>query len=504
MTEIKKNIIKVRQVDYDDSSSNVITADVIKVKYDDKITPKSFRQSVDNEQKLQIPRKEARKNPSFEEILTEFKKYKDKKSNENTITLKDDIDEKLLKHQIQDKTEGQNSFQSDSGILGKNSSSIENIKSEFVTNKLKEKQLSISNSDLKTISDFTNSQTGLTSENIKPNKVNKSISKKNKAIIDTKVDSLSNDKPAKIVENILNIDNSQNQLATNEEKTKSSATKKTKIQTKAVIKTQDDETKIHIHHRQRLKNQFLNNGISYLTDIQKLELLLFFAIPQKDTNPIAHRLINEFGSLKEVFSAEFNKLITVKGIKENSALLIKLISSLNPSIDTPDMDSINTAFEAKTFCSKLFRGIDVEQFYVICLTKSNQVKKYKLLRSGSSDEVSVQIRSITELALDSKCNRIIISHNHPNGEAIMSDEDCSFTYTLICSCLLNSIELVDHIIVGRDKAISLASQNILQKLKEIAFKSLNFSRERKIYLSNNSNEYLLDKSEAKYNKFKFQ
>ena len=250
---------------------------------------------------------------------------------------------------------------------------------------------------------------------------------------------------------------------------------------------------IHKDHRKRLKQQFLDNGLKSLTDIQKLELLLFFSIPQKDTNPLAHNLLNKFKTLKNIFSAEPSKLMEVSGIKDNTAILIKLVNSLFSYISMPSsQNSISSVSESKDFCSKLYVGSDIEQFYVICLTKSNQIKDVKLIQSGSADEVTVQIRNITEFALETKCNRIIISHNHPNGSALMSDEDCAFTYSLICSCLLNSIEIIDHIIVGTDKAISLASQNILQKLKEKAVTTINLSRQKFSFLSSLSNDYLIN------------
>jgi len=257
----------------------------------------------------------------------------------------------------------------------------------------------------------------------------------------------------------------------------------------------NDEINIHKNHRQRLKSQFLENGITTLTDVQKLELLLFYAIPQKDTNPIAHKLLNRFGSLKNVLSAEPSNLMEVNGVKENTAILIKLVSGLFSQISMPtNQDSISSVSEAKELCSRLYHGVDVEQFYVICLTKSNKIKNIKLLKSGTSDEVSIQIRTITELALESKCNRIIITHNHPNGFADMSDEDCAFTYSLICSCLLNSIDIIDHIIVGVDKTISLAAQRILEKLKEKAFNSIQMPREKFSQLSSSSKEYLIDEN----------
>lgn len=261
------------------------------------------------------------------------------------------------------------------------------------------------------------------------------------------------------------------------------------------------KTNIHKSHRQRLKNQFLENGISSLTDIQKLELLLFFSIPQKDTNPIAHELLDTFKNLKNVLNASTDKLMEVNGIKENSATLIKLVNDLINYSSLPTLydGTITSVIEAKEFCTNLYKGINVEQFYVICLTKSNKVKDIKMIKSGSADEVNVQIRDITQFALDSKCNRIIISHNHPHDNNSMSDEDCAFTYSVICSCILNSIEIVDHIIVGTSKTYSMASQNVLQKLKERAVNTIQIPRDKMTQLSILSKDYDISDKLSKLN-----
>lgn len=254
-----------------------------------------------------------------------------------------------------------------------------------------------------------------------------------------------------------------------------------------------EKVNIHKDHRSRLKSKFLSGDISSLTEIQMLELLLFYSIPQKDTNPTSHLLLDKFKSLKNVLNADVNKLMEVNGVKENSATLIKLVSSLFRYLSMPSSEeSISSVTEASEYCKKLFTGVEIEQFYVICLSKSNKIKLVKMVESGTTDEISIQIRNITELALESKCNRIIISHNHPLGYAKMSDEDCSFTYSLICSCLLNSIDVIDHIIVGGGTAISLASQKIIQKLKEKAIKNINIPVSNLMLISNQESLYEID------------
>lgn len=250
---------------------------------------------------------------------------------------------------------------------------------------------------------------------------------------------------------------------------------------------------IHKDHRSRLKSKFVEHGIEPLTDVQKLELLLFYAIPQKDTNPLAHELISTFGSLKNVLKADYNQLIKVNGIKDNAATLISLVNSMLNYAERPnDQSKLSSTSVAKNFVSKFYFNVSVEQFYVICLTKSNEVIKSFMIKSGTADEVDVQIRTITQVALDSKCNKIIISHNHPQGKAEMSDEDLAFTYSIVCSCMLNSIEVVDHIIVGTDKTISLQEQHVLQKIKERALSTIQIPRDKKIFLSSLSENYIID------------
>lgn len=250
------------------------------------------------------------------------------------------------------------------------------------------------------------------------------------------------------------------------------------------------KTNVHKNHRLRLKSQFVENGIDGLTDIQKLEMLLFYALPQKDTNPLAHKLLNEFGSLASVLSASYNELIKVDGIKENTATLIKFFGSMINYCGRPDEeDSVTSSAKAKEYASKYFKHVAVEQFYVFCLTKSNRVKKSFLINSGSTSEVNVEIRNITEKSLETNCNRMIVAHNHPHGRAVMSNQDCRFTYSLLCSCILNNIELIDHIIVGTDKTISLYEQGIMARLKEKAAKTIQISDVNKMFISEQPEGY---------------
>ena len=251
---------------------------------------------------------------------------------------------------------------------------------------------------------------------------------------------------------------------------------------------------IHDGHRSRLKEQFLSNKLDSMTDIQKLELLLFYAIPQKDTNPIAHNLLNEFGSLKEVFDADYNRLIRVNGIKENSALLINLVKDFAKYCNKPSSNQkIDSSESCINFAKKLFFGAKVEEFFVICLSYSGSIKKYVLINSGSIDMVNVQIRTITQIAIENGVNRIIIAHNHPEGSAEMSDADFSFTHHVVCSCILNSIDVLDHIIVGKNDAVSLYEGGIMDKVKNKAIASIKLKKETREFLESSAKNYTKSK-----------
>ncbi len=251
---------------------------------------------------------------------------------------------------------------------------------------------------------------------------------------------------------------------------------------------------IHKGHRSRLKSQFLQNGLTSLTDIQKLELLLFYTIPQKDTNPIAHNLLNKFGTLKDVLMARFEDLINVNGIKENSAGLITLINSFaNLSHKPSGSEEICSSQAAIEYCEKLYVGKNVEEFYVICLNKSGKVKKCELVGAGTSDQVDVQIREISRIILENNVHKIILTHNHPYGSANPSDEDIRLTYSIMCSCLLNSVEILDHIIVGETFTISMFEANYTTKMRKKAVANVQLDKSKELYLSSISKEYIKSK-----------
>lgn len=239
----------------------------------------------------------------------------------------------------------------------------------------------------------------------------------------------------------------------------------------------EKKEQIHKNHRDRMKELFIKNGFGGFSEIQKLEFMLYFAVPQKDTNPLAHRLLDEFGSLNAVLSADYNRLIKISGVGKHVATLLKTYRAvcleqdvLNDRIKLTDSDI------ARRYCYQLLHKSTVEEFFVICLDNANRVINTTKIASGSVSKVRIDIRKITDEFFKHNAAKIIVAHNHPSGNLEFSVEDIHFTHSLLCSCILNDVEFTDHILVTNDNAISMYESRHIEALHNQVLATLNIKR----------------------------
>lgn len=215
---------------------------------------------------------------------------------------------------------------------------------------------------------------------------------------------------------------------------------------------------LHKNHRQRLKKRFLEQGIEGFDDHNMLELLLFYAIPRRDTNEIGHRLINHFGSISAVFDAPIEELSAIEGMGENSALFLKLMPAIAKRYLT-DVGSdvyIATSHDAGKYFLPLYIGEKEECVYVACLDAKAKLIKCELIHRGSFNSVEISIRKIAQVALFCNATGVIISHNHPGGVALPSETDNYTTEKIKNGLESLNIELFDHIVVGDKDYVSYA------------------------------------------------
>lgn len=215
----------------------------------------------------------------------------------------------------------------------------------------------------------------------------------------------------------------------------------------------------HAGHRQRLRLRFLNYGLEHFAPHNMLELLLFYAIPQRDTNELAHRLIDRFGSLAGVFDAPAGELRKVKGMGEGAVALIKLIPALGKAY-ADDKNAIGTRItntkESVQFLLPKFVCETAELVLLLCMDNKCKVLGCPVVCRGDVNSANFSARSVVEEALRLGATRVILAHNHPRGLALPSAEDLDTTDRLRDILRPVGIELVDHLVVANGDCVSLA------------------------------------------------
>lgn len=223
---------------------------------------------------------------------------------------------------------------------------------------------------------------------------------------------------------------------------------------------------IHKGHRQRVKDNFLNAGLEGFQYHEILELLLFFGIPQKDTNVIAHELMNTFGSFNAVFDAKYTDLVKVKGMTANAAVLITLVPRImralgKDSVDAKPLTDIDTICD---YFVKLYYGVRNEEIKLCCLDNEMKVKYCTTLCEGGIEDVKIDMRKLIETIFSVNSNYVIIAHNHPNAFPTPSPADLTTTKLVRDTLELLKITLVDHVIVGKNIALSLKDSGYFECL----------------------------------------
>ena len=216
---------------------------------------------------------------------------------------------------------------------------------------------------------------------------------------------------------------------------------------------------IHTGHRQRMKDRFLQEGLDHFSDIQVLELLLYYCIPRQDTNPIAHRLLAHFGSLSQVLEASVEELTKVSGIGENTATFLHLITEVGRYYQVSRSSRVTilpTLEKCAHYMLPYFFGRRVETVFLLCLDAKCKVLCCKEVGEGSVNSAGISTRKIVETALGVNATTVVLAHNHPSGVAIPSGEDIQTTQRIATALQCVDIQLADHIIVADEDYISMA------------------------------------------------
>jgi DNA repair protein RadC len=217
-------------------------------------------------------------------------------------------------------------------------------------------------------------------------------------------------------------------------------------------------------HRQRLKQRFLAAGSDPLADYELLELLLFSAIPRRDTKPLAKRLIGRFGSFAETINAPAERLKEVEGVGESAIVALKLAraSALRlmqgEVLERPVLPAWNAVLD---YCRAAMAFEEREQFRILFLDRKNKLIADEVQQEGTVDHTPVYIREVVKRALELSASAIILVHNHPSGDPMPSRADIDMTRQIVDAARPMGIVVHDHLIVGKNGHASLKGLKLM-------------------------------------------
>ena len=214
----------------------------------------------------------------------------------------------------------------------------------------------------------------------------------------------------------------------------------------------------HEGHRTRVKKRFREEGLDHFDEVHVLELLLFYCVPRQDTNPLAHRLINHFGSLSQVLDAPIEELEKVEGVGDNISTFLSLTTAVGRyyQVNHAGQKKILTSIdECGDFLLPYFYGRRNETVFLLCLDAKCKVICCKEVGEGSVNSANISIRRIVEIALGTNATTVVLAHNHPSGVAVPSRDDVHTTHRIARALAAVDIMLFDHIVVAEDDFTSL-------------------------------------------------
>jgi DNA repair protein RadC len=217
-------------------------------------------------------------------------------------------------------------------------------------------------------------------------------------------------------------------------------------------------------HRARLRQRLIAAGAENLPDYELLEVLLFAGNPRGDTKPLAKDLLDRFGSLAEVLSADADDLLSVprlgeagvaalKSVREAALRLLKAEVSERPLIGSWD--------KLIDYCAATIAYGKVEEFHILFLNRKNELIKHERQQRGTVDHTPVYPREVVKRALELDASALILVHNHPSGDPTPSKADIAVTREIVKAATPLGVTVHDHVIIGRGRHVSLRDQGLL-------------------------------------------
>ena len=221
---------------------------------------------------------------------------------------------------------------------------------------------------------------------------------------------------------------------------------------------------LHQGHRQRMRARVEAHGLESLSPHEVLEYILYITNTRRDTNGLAHLLIDRFGDFAGVLEASEEELLTVEGVGPSTARMLHLLPEISryyTQSRTGGRKSLGTTEQLAEFLMLQFAGAVQERALLAALDSRSRVKGLFWLRDGTGDRVSLEIKDVVSAALRGGTDSVVLCHNHPNGMALPSREDLQATENIVRALGLVKVHLRDHIILTETEYFSMREANRL-------------------------------------------
>lgn len=213
-----------------------------------------------------------------------------------------------------------------------------------------------------------------------------------------------------------------------------------------------------------MREKYLKHGIEAFSPHEILEMLLYYSKRRENTNPLAHELIDAFGSVSGVIDADPQDLKNIKGVGDASVVLIKLIKDIFEYYQKEkwqEVKRLNTVDEIGFYLTDMIGDKPYESLYILCLDNANKILDFIEVERGSVSSSAINIRKVLETAIRHNAEKVVLAHNHPSGLITPSQEDINMTAVFSDAFSAITIKMIDHIIVGGKGYTSMAEKGFI-------------------------------------------
>ncbi len=221
---------------------------------------------------------------------------------------------------------------------------------------------------------------------------------------------------------------------------------------------------IHTGHRERMRKRFMKEGnLDNFNYHEILEMILYFTVKRSDTNALAHKMINSFGSFHNLLNASVEDIMDICNVSESTAFAVSILPHIAKRYkDSQGQEGITltTKNQVVEYLKSMVSGKSVEEFYLICLDGNYKVIASAKLAEGTKAAMEVRIEHILGMLIKYKVSFALIAHNHPGNTCVPSNNDIAATDKIIQALDIINVVLLDHIIICANDSYSFAQNHL--------------------------------------------